>query len=100
MLSKSRSSSTSDVETLGQHLQHLSRRSQGPMISYVVGGRDYEPIEGEAMGVAEWEELEMKAAMGMRGTLHENFRRSVQVMDQDSDNTSMPFTVVNGKRLL
>lgn len=95
MLSKSRSSSASGVKTIGQHLKHLSESSRG---SCAVGDHDYQPAEGpETLGVAEWEELEMKAAIGTRGTLHENFRQSIQVMDHDSDNSSMPFTVVNGE---
>jgi hypothetical protein len=99
LLSKSRSSSPSGVETIGQHLQHLSEKSRGSSFCCVVGGKDYEPVEGESLSVSEWEELEMTAAMGTRGTLHENFRRSIQVMDQYSDNSSMPFTVVNGRSL-
>ena len=42
----------------------------GLMISYV---EITSLLRGEAMGVAEWEELEMN---GCHGSLHDNFRRS------------------------
>ena len=91
MVSKSRSSSASGVKTIAQHL--------GRGNALAVGDRDYNPALGR-VGVAEWEELERKAAMGVQGSLHENLMQSVQVMDEDTDNSQMPFTVVNGEENL
>ena len=96
MLTKSRSSSTSDTETTGQHLQQLRGTMSPSSVAYVVGDRDYESSSG-ALSSEEWEELEIRGAMGTRGTLRENFEPSVQVLGQDTDNATMPFTVVNGE---
>lgn len=75
----------------------MEGKNQGSSRNLVVGNSDYNPVGGDIVGVAEWEELEREAAVGVRGTLHENFMPSIQVMDQNTDNSHMPFTVVNGK---
>ena len=93
MVSKSRSSSASGVKTISQH---LSQDGGGTRGNVVVGNKDYDPTSGR-VGVAEWEELERKAAMGVQGSLHENLMQSVQIMDENTDNSQMPFTVVNGE---
>ncbi len=65
--------------------------------------RDYDPSKLAGAGAREsgggdvWEDLEMRAAMGVRGVLQENFVQSVQIMDQSTDNTQMPYTVVKGE---
>ena len=94
MVSKSRSSSASGVTTLAQHLGRAGDGEYGR--SVVVGSQDYDPTAGN-VGMAEWEELEHRAAMGVQGSLHENLMQSVQVMDEHTDNSQMPFAVVNGK---
>ena len=101
MLSKARSSSTSasGVTTIGRHLQYMDGKSQNTSRNFVVGRQDYDPSECE-LGVAEWEELERTAAVGVQGSLHENFMPSVQVMDQGTANAHMPFTVVNGEYIV
>ena len=45
----------------------------------------------------EWEELEIRAAAGLGGVLHENFRPSVLMMDENTDNSFTPVCVVNGE---
>lgn len=98
--SKVRSSSNSDVRTIKQHLHQLESSSRVSSVNMVVGMRDYDPsggAMGQEMGVVQWENLEMQAAVGMRGALQENFVQSVQVMDHLTDNSKMPFTVVKGK---
>ena len=96
MVSKARSSSAGEA---GQSIEHYLQRLEnirGSGRDLVVGNCDYDPSR-ELGGVAEWEELEREAAVGVRGTLHENFAPCVQVMDQHTDNSQMPFTVVNGE---
>ncbi len=97
MLSKTRSSSASSstAKTIGQHLDGLKNSNQALFRSFIVGRKDYDPHEGDG-GVNYWEKLERQAAVGMRGTLHENFVPSVQVLDGSTDNVEMPVTVVNG----
>lgn len=93
---KSRSASTSNTTTIGQYLLGLNDdRSHDNTRTDIVGGRDYEPIEGVCAD--EWEELERRAAVGMQGALHENFSPSVQVLDHETENSHMPFVVVNGE---
>lgn len=96
MLSKTRSSSTSKAKTIEHHLQYMENKGHNSSRNFVVGSRDYY-TSGGSVGMAEWEGLEREAAAGLRGTLHENFEPSVQVMDRETDNSSMPFTVVNGE---
>lgn len=95
MVSKSRSSSESGLETIGQHLHQLGNSR----LNTVVGQSDYKASGTGAAGTTahQWKELERDAAVGMQGALHENFQQSVQVMDEMSDNLQMPFTVVNGE---
>ena len=98
MISKTRSSSaaSSEAKNIGQHLDQLEHTSKDSSVNFVIGRSDYNPSRGDE-GMAKWEEFERQAAVGMSGALHENFMGSVQIMDQSSDNSQMPFTVVNGK---
>ena len=83
-------------KNISQHLDQLEHTSKETSVNFVIGRSDYNPSR-EDEGVAKWEEFERQAAVGMCGALHENFMGSVQIMDQNSDNSQMPFTVVNGK---
>lgn len=97
--SKMRASSNADVRTIRHHLKQLESASRGPYMNVVVGVQDYDPskgVKGGEGGVAQWKELEMQAAVGVQGALHENFVQSVQVMDDDSRNSQMNFTAVKG----
>ena len=45
----------------------------------------------------DWVKMEERAAAGVGGVLHENFKPSVLIMDEASDNSSSPVMVVNGE---
>lgn len=97
---KLRSASTNNSNTtIGQYLLRMSDdRSHDSKRTHVIGGRDYEPVEG--MCADEWEELERRGAVGIQGSLHENFSPSVQVLDHETENSHMPFIVVNGELIM
>ena len=97
VISKLRSSSTDSKETIGNHLSQIEAGNENFCVNIVMGKSDYTPSREEMMGKVSWEELEKQAASGISGTLHENFSPSVQVMDEESDNSEMPITVVGGK---
>ncbi len=46
----------------------------------------------------DWVKMEKRAAAGVGGALHENFRPSLLMMDEASDNSSSPIMIVNGER--
>ena len=101
---KMRSASTSvDGRTIRHYLQQLESSSWGSTSNILVGMQDYDPSRGVNGGeedMVKWAELEMQAAVGMHGALHENFVQSVQVVDHQTHNSQMHFTVVKGMSLL
>ena len=106
LTSKVRASSNVDTRSIRQHLHQIASGFRGANSNTVVGLADYYPggASGESRGDDQsgkglWEELEMQAAGGVQGSLHENFVESVQVMDQTTDNSQMPFTVVKGEEM-
>ena len=62
----------------------------------MIGARDFNPqtVKGST---EEWRGLEEVAARGPQGTPHENFKPSVVIMDESTDNSRVPHCVVNGK---
>ncbi len=91
-LDKSHSSAEGNQsESLGQYLN--SKTSDN---NCILGVSDYKHSKTQATN-KEWEKLEKQAAIGVGGVLHENFRPSVLVMDENTDNSSHPVVVVNGK---
>ena len=82
--------------SLSQHLKQLESTSGSSSNSLIIGASDYDPGRGDS-GSKQWEELEMKASVGISGVQHENFQPSTLVMDHSTDNTKMPICVVNGK---
>ena len=89
-------SSISRSLTLGQYLSSKQQQSGSSLTNLIVGASDYDPSKMKAKK-DEWEELEIKAAAGVGGVLHENFHPSVLMMDETTDNSSTPFCVVNGE---
>ena len=98
--SRIRSLSNADVGTIWQHLHQLESDSHaGTCKNMVVGLQDYDPtggLKGAGAGAAQWAELEMQTAVGVRGALRENFVQSVQVINNRTHNSQMHFTVVKG----
>ena len=62
----------------------------------MIGARDFNPqtVKGST---EEWRGLEEVAARGPQGTPHENFQPSVVIMDESTNNSRVPYCVVNGK---
>ncbi|CAI8014074.1 Trafficking protein particle complex subunit 8 [Geodia barretti] len=60
----------------------------------MIGARDFNPqtVKGST---EEWRGLEEVAARGPQGTPHENFKPSVVIMDESTDNSRVPHCVVN-----
>jgi len=75
--------------TLGEYL--TSKVQQNHLL---LGASDY---KHDHNGCGQWEELEVRAAGGLAGSLHENFKPSVLMMDEASDNSDTPVCVVNGE---
>ena len=90
------SSNSSSSLTLGQYLNSKQQQSGSSLTNLIIGASDYDPSKMKATK-DEWEELEIKAAAGIGGVLHENFHPTVVMMDETSDNSTTPFCVVNGK---
>ena len=81
---------------LGEHLKAIETKNQSSLTNLIVGAQDYDSSRSGTTA-AEWEELEMKAAAGCQGVLHENFTPSTLAMDCTTDNSRMPHCVVNGE---
>ena len=104
--SKVRASTGVNDRTIRHHLHQIESGTRGTSTNVVVGLKDYDPggtaggngLGQEEGGEAAWTDLEMKAAVGLRGAIQENFAQSVQILDHQTDNSQMPFTVVKGER--
>ena len=62
----------------------------------IVGDSDYDPTKLRCSREEQWESLEMRAAAGLRGVPRQNFKPSVLAMDRETENSHMPFCVING----
>ena len=70
-----------------------SREDSKPLM---IGARDFNLMQMKGSR-EEWRCLEEVAARGPQGTPRENFQPSVVVMDESTDNSSVPHCVVNGE---
>ena len=85
--------------TIGEHMKkqlHTSKNTSGSSECLIIGASDYDPARLSVSG-ARWEGLEMRAASGVSGVLHENFTPSTLVVDHSTNNSSMPLCTVNGE---
>ena len=62
----------------------------------IVGASDYDPTRLKCSREGQWVSLERRAAAGLRGVPRENFKPSVLAADRETENSHMPFCVVNG----
>lgn len=94
------SNSSKNQLTLGHYIssieQEQSEHTGRSLTNLILGASDYNPVKARATK-NEWEALEMAAAAGRGGSLHENFRSSVLMMDNTTDNSTIPFCVVHGE---
>lgn len=61
----------------------------------IVGASDYDPTRLKCSREGQWVSLERRAAAGLRGVPRENFKPSVLAADRETENSHMPFCVVN-----
>ena len=81
---------------LGEYLETVESQSHTLLTNLIIGAQDYDSSRSNA-SVDEWEELEMRAAIGSQGVPRENFSPSTLVMDHTTDNSKMPHCVINGE---
>ena len=85
--------------SLGQYLKSKQQQSGNTFTNLIIGANAYDPSKMKATK-DKWEKLEIQAAAGVGGVLHENFQPSVLMMDESTDNSFTPVCAVNGECLV